>query len=101
MRGSTIIIILGSIGFILMGLLSLKSKKIKKFLDNSGVYSDIDKFIKFNGIFNISIGLVGVALGIADYILVEESKYIVIIFIAVIAISSLIQRIIGKKYRNI
>lgn len=101
MRGSTIVIILGSIGFILMGLLSLKSKKMKSFMKDSGVYNDIDKFMKLNGIFNISIGLVGIALGILDYILVEQSKYIVIIFIFVIAITSFIQNKILKKYRNI
>ena len=101
MRGSTIVIILGSIGFILMGLLSLKSKKTKKLLSNSGVYSDIDKFMKANGIFNMSIGALGVILGIADYILPNQSKYIVILFIVIVSISSLIQSKSLKRYRNI
>lgn len=101
MRGSTVIIILGSIGFILMGLLSLKSKKMKNFLKSSGVYNDIDKFMKLNGIFNISIGFSGIVLGVLDYILIEQSKYIVIIFIIVITISSFVQNKILKKYRNI
>ncbi|MCR1952268.1 MULTISPECIES: hypothetical protein [unclassified Clostridium] len=101
MRGSTIVIILGSIGFILMGFLSLKSKKMKNFLKDSGVYSDIEKFMKLNGIFNISIGFAGIILGALDYIFIEQSKYIVIIFILTIAIASFVQNKMLKKYRNI
>ncbi|WP_291650587.1 hypothetical protein [Clostridium sp.] len=101
MRGSTIVIILGSIGFILMGFLSLKSKKMRNFLKDSGAYSDIEKFMKLNGIFNISIGFVGIILGLLDYTFIEQSKYIVIIFILVIAIASFIQNKLLKKYRNI
>ena len=97
MRGSTVVIILGSIGFLLMGLLSLKSKKMRNFLKDSGVYNDIEKFMKLNGIFNISIGL----LGVLDYTSIEKSKYIVITFIIVIAIASFIQSKMLKKYRNI
>lgn len=101
MRGSTVVIILGSIGFLLMGLLSLKSKKMRNFLKDSGVYNDIEKFMKLNGIFNISISLVGIILGVLDYTFIEKSKYIVITFIIVIAIASFIQSKMLKKYRNI
>lgn len=101
MRGSTIIIILGSLGFIIMGLISISSKKIKNMLKNSGAYNDINKFMKLNGIFNMAMGIIGIIIGIIDYFLVEQSKYVVISFIILIAILSLIQNITLKKYKNI
>ncbi len=101
MRGSTIIIILGSLGFIIMGLISIRSKKIKNMLKNSGAYNDINKFMKLNGIFNMAMGIIGIIIGIIDYFLVEQSKYVVISFIILIAILSLIQNITLKKYKNI
>lgn len=101
MRGSTIIIILGSLGFIIMGLISISSNRIKTMLKNSGAYNDIDKFMKLNGTFNIAIGILGIIIGVIDYFLIEQSKYVVISFIVLIAILSLTQNITLKKYKNI
>ncbi|GAB6168532.1 hypothetical protein JCM1393_09920 [Clostridium carnis] len=100
MRASTIVMIVASIGFILMGLAILKSKKIKKTLENSSAYSDLEKFIAFNGNFNVVVGLIGLVLGILDFFLEDKSKYIVIIFIIIMVASSIIQNKKGKSYRN-
>lgn len=99
MSGTTIIIILASIGFILMGLLMLKNKKLKEILISSNMYKDTDKYIKFNGMFNIYIGILGLILGGIDYILVEKSNYIVIIFIVCMLISTIAQKIVVRKYK--
>lgn len=100
MRLSTIIILLASIGFILMGIIT-SNNKAKNLLQNTGVFTDVDKFIKVNLIFNLLIGIIGICLGIVDYMLIEKSRYIQISFIIVIAVLSLIQRSIGKNYRNV
>lgn len=101
MKSTTLVILLGSIGFIIIGLLSLLSKKMKSYLKESGVYSNIDKFMKYNGMFNLSIGLIGIILGILDIILSESSKYIIVIYIIFIVALSIIQNKSLKKYRNI
>ncbi|MCF0149689.1 MAG: hypothetical protein HUJ77_14990 [Clostridium sp.] len=101
MKGINLIILLGSFGFLILGLISLFSKKIKKYFKESGVYKDADKFMYYNGIFNLSIGLIGVILGLLDIIFIEKSKYIIVVYIAFIFILSIIQNIVLKKYKNI
>lgn len=101
MQITTLVILLGSLGFIIMGLISLLSKKMKSYFKESGVYKDTEKFMKYSGIFNVSIGLIGVVLGILDIALVEKSKYIVVIYIICILTLSVIQNKLLKKYRNI
>lgn len=101
MKSTTLVILLGSMGFMIIGLLSLLSKKMKNYLKESGVYNDTDKFMKYNGIFNLSIGLIGIILGILDIILVERSKYIIVIYIIFIVTLSITQNKSLKKYRNI
>lgn len=99
MRITSIIMLLASIGFILMGIIILKSKKLRGFLINSYAYKDPDKFISMNGRSNIGIGIVGLILSGLDYLFTDKSKYIVIIFILVISVLSFIQGQMGKKYR--
>ncbi|MGL5380369.1 hypothetical protein [Clostridium sp.] len=100
MRATTIIMAIASIGFIIIALGVLKSKKLRNVLEQSNVYSDSSKMLKFNGIFNLSIGIIGLILSVLDYFFYEKSKIIVIIFIVVTILGSLIQSIMGKKYRN-
>ncbi|MDU5107745.1 hypothetical protein [Clostridium sp.] len=57
MKSTTFIMLLGGFGFLIIGLISLLNKKIKKYFKESGVYKDTDKFMYYNGIFNLSIGL--------------------------------------------
>lgn len=101
MKSTTLIMVLGSFGFLIIGLISLLSKKIKKYFKESGVYKDTDKFMYYNGVFNLSIGLVGIVLGILDMVLTGKSKYIIIIYIIFIFILSTIQNRLLKKYKNI
>ena len=101
MKSTTLIMFLGSFGFLIIGLISLLSKKIKNYFKESGVYKDADKFMHYNGIFNLSIGLIGIILGILDIILIEKSKYIIIIYIIFIFIVSTIQNRLLNQYNNI
>lgn len=96
---TTIIIIVASIGFIIMGFVMLNSKKLKDILSSSNIYKDTEKYVNFNGKFNILMGIVGIGLGILNYLLSEKSNYIVISFIATILILTTLQKIIGKKYK--
>lgn len=100
MNYTTKVIIIASIGFIIMGVTYLKNEKIKKSLRESGLYKDADGFIRFNGIFNISIGLVGILVGISDYFFSEFSRKIVTVFAGLIIFLSIIQNIYSKKYKN-
>ncbi|WP_294170696.1 hypothetical protein, partial [uncultured Clostridium sp.] len=86
MKSTTLIMFLGSFGFLIIGLISLLSKRIKKYFKESGVYKDTDKFMYYNGVFNLFLGLVGIVLGILDMIFTEKSKYIIIIYIIFIFI---------------
>ena len=101
MKSTTFIMFLGSFGFLIIGLISLLNKRIKKYFKESGVYKDTDKFMYYNGVFNLFLGLVGIVLGILDMILTEKSKYIIIIYIIFIFILSTIQNKMLKKYKNI
>ncbi|MDV4152594.1 hypothetical protein R0131_17340 [Clostridium sp. AL.422] len=101
MKNTALVILLGSLGFIIIGLISLLSKKIKNYFKDSGVYKDTDSFMYYNGIFNLSMGLIGAVLGALDMFLVEKSKYIIVIYIVVILILSITQNKLLKKYKNI
>lgn len=100
MRASTSVILVASIGFILMGVIVLKSKKIKKILDDTQLYNDTKKFIGINSKTNISIGIIGLILGMLDYFFIQWSKYIVLLFIIIMAILLFVQSKIGKQYRG-
>ena len=100
MNYTTKVILIASIGFIIMGVTYLKNEKIKKSLRESGLYKDADGFIKFNGIFNISIGLIGILVGISDYFFPEASRKIVTIFAGLIIFVSIIQTIYSKRYKK-
>ena len=98
MDGISIIIIAASIGFIIIGLIMLKSKKLKEILTISNMYKDVEKYINFNGKFNILIGAIGIGLGIINTLLEEKSNYIVIAFVVTILFSTIIQKIVKNKH---
>lgn len=97
----TLVMIFGSLGFIIIGLFNLFSKKLKEFFRSSGLYNDVDSFIKHTAIFNFIIGIVGIILGFLNYVIHNQSTIIIVIYIATIFILNIIQKIILKKYKNI
>ena len=97
----TLVMIFGSLGFIIMGLFNLCSKKLKELFRNSGLYKDVDNFIKYTAIFNFIIGIVGIILGFLNYIIHNQSTIIIVIYIVTIFILNMIQKITLEKYKNI
>lgn len=96
----TIIIMLASIGFILMGIFILYNKTIKSIMVTNENYNKSNKFIKQNAYMNILAGLIGVIIAFITIIKGEWTKILILLFIIMIAILSLLQYILGKKYRN-
>ncbi|NLL31226.1 MAG: hypothetical protein GX258_09355 [Clostridiales bacterium] len=101
MKGTTVVILLSSIGFIVIGLIYLRSKKIRKSFEESNIYKDTDKYIRINGLSNLILGMLGILIGIIDYFGIFQSNYVIILFITLILIQSIIQRAISKSNRNI
>lgn len=101
MKGTTVVILLSSIGFIVIGLIYLRSKKIRKYFEESNIYKDTDKYIRINGLSNLILGMLGILIGIIDYFGIFQSNYVIILFITLILIQSIIQRAISKSNRNI
>ena len=97
----TLVMIFGSLGFIIMGLFNLFSKKLKELFISSGLYNDVDNFIKYTAIFNFIIGIVGIVLGFMNYVTHNQSTIIIIIYIVTNFILNMIQKITLKKYKNI
>lgn len=96
----TLVMIIGSLGFLIMGLINLFNNKIKEFFKASGVYKDIDSFMKYSALFNFIIGGAGIILGILNYMQYDNSNIFIVIYIVLIFILSIIQRIVLKKYKN-
>ena len=71
------------------------------YFKESGVYKDSEKFMKYNGIFNLVIGSTGLILGLLDIFLLDKSRILIVLYIIMIVAVSVIQKIILKKYRNI
>ena len=81
MKITSVVLILGSLGFIFMGLVSLLSKKMQVYFKESGVYKDSEKFMKYNGIFNLVIGSTGLILGLLDIFLLDKSRILIVLYI--------------------
>ncbi|MBU5454684.1 hypothetical protein [Caproiciproducens sp. MSJ-32] len=101
MKATTIVILLSSIGFLIIGLIYLKSKKIRKSFEESMIYKNVDKYIKINALLNLILGILGILIGIADYFSIFESNYIVILFIVLILIQTIAQKVILKNNKII
>ena len=85
-----IIMILGSIGFLALGLFILLNKSFKGLNEN---------YIKRNGYINIIIGIVGLIISFLLYIRPEWNNALLITYLLSILILTFIQRNITKKYR--
>lgn len=101
MNVSTIIIIIASVGLIVAGIVILNNKSLKNIIKESKIYNDANKFIKFNGYFYLTVGLVGVMLGVLNEVLKEKNALIVPIFMILVTSSSIIQYRLISKFRNL
>ena len=99
MNKTIIVMLLGSFGFILLGIYLLNNKYIKNSdSSNSEIKKEV-KSIKLSGYTNILIGLVGIICSIVTLLCGGITKIIIAIFVLCIAILSIFQYIFNKKAR--
>lgn len=99
MNKAIIVMLLGSLGFILIGIYLLNNKYIKNIDLNKDEMKREAKSIKLSGYTNILIGIVGVICSIAGFLYGGITKVIIMIFVLCIAILSVFQYIFNKKTR--
>ena len=99
MKLTTLVMLIGSAGFLILGLVLLFSSKLKNKIKNSGIMKNPEGYIKFNGSFNSFIGIIGFILSCLDAFIPSYSKVFVILFIVSMFTASISQAIIGRKYR--
>lgn len=99
MRSVTIVMALASAWLVIFGFLILKGKAMDKAVDkHKDEIKDLKSYMKFNGIFYIVMGIVGLLLTLVEYF-TGGSNAIVIIFIVLMIGSGFIQGFMGKKYK--
>lgn len=99
MTGSTLIILLASLWFIIFGLLITYNKKVREILVTGSRVTNKEAYVKFNGIFNIILGILGLVLGVLDYFIKGYTLVFVVIFIVMMFSASLLQSLSAKKYK--
>ena len=99
MRSVTIVMALASAWLIIFGALILKGKAMDKAIDKrKEEIKDLKNYMKFNGIFYIIMGIIGIILTLIEYFM-GGSNTIIIIFIVIMIGSGFIQGFMGKKYK--
>lgn len=94
-----IVMLLGSLGFILLGALLLNNKYAKcKNIEDKSLINEI-KSMKISGYVNIAIGSIGVISTLICLLNASLMRIVVIIFAILIAVLSLTQYILSKKYK--
>lgn len=100
MNITILVMILGSLGFILLGIFLLNNKYIKNIdINDKELYREA-KGMKFSGYINLLIGVIGIICSLICLITNNINKVIVLIFALSIAILSSIQYILNKKIRK-
>ena len=85
-----IIMLLGSVGFILMGGFILLNKSFKGLNE---------VYVKRNGIINIIIGIIAFIISIMVYIKPQWNNILLIAYLINILILTFVQRMLTKKYK--
>lgn len=99
MRSVTIVMALASAWLVIFGILILKGKAMDKAVDkHKDEINDLKSYMKFNGIFYIVMGIIGLLLTLVEYF-TGGNNSIVIIFIVLMIGSGFIQGFMGKKYK--
>lgn len=100
MNITIIVMLLGSLGFLLIGIFLLNNKYVKSIdINDKEAYKEV-KSIKVSGYINILIGIVGMISSAICLITNSINKIVVIIFAICIAILSCTQYILNKKIRR-
>lgn len=100
MNITIIIMILGSLGFILLGIFLLNNKYVKSIdVNDKELYKEV-KGMKFSGYINLLIGGIGIVCSLICLITNSINRGVVAIFSLSIAVLSSIQYILNKKIRK-
>lgn len=98
MRSVTIVMALASAWLVIFGILILKGAMDKAVDKHKDEIKDLKSYMKFNGIFYIVMGIIGLLLTLVEYF-TGGNNSIVIIFIVLMIGSGFIQGFMGKKYK--
>lgn len=96
MKSTTIVMLLASIFVLILGIFLLVITKIKGHNSHSEKYTS--KYIIVNAKFNMGLGIIGIILSIIHNYLINLDNVILILFIVIIFIAALLQKIVSKKY---
>lgn len=100
MNITIIVMILGSLGFILLGIFLLNNKYVKGVdINDKELYKEV-KGMRFSGYINLLIGIIGIICSLISLATNSINKNIVIIFSLSIAILSSVQYLLNKKIRK-
>ncbi len=99
MSGSTFIILIASLWFIIYGFMMFKSKVMRDIIGEGAKVKDKEGFLIANGKFNIIVGILGIILGVIDIFIYGYSIVFVIIFVIMMFVATFSQRIIGNKFK--
>lgn len=94
-----IVMFLGSVGFIFLGTLLLNNKYVKsKNTEDKSLVNEV-KAMKVTGWINITIGAIGFITALISLLNESLNRTMVIVFIISIAILSLTQYVLSKKFK--
>lgn len=98
MRKTTLILEVASILYMIFGIVLAFGKGLGKKLEKRSNFKDSEGYVKFIGRFNIILGIIGIILGMLDFIFPNLTNIWIITFLIVMTGSSLIQNKLVKKY---
>lgn len=94
----TLILFFCSLGFWVMGCGLLFSNKMKEKFMPQIKAKDKDEYIKFNGRYNIILGVITTSLSAVSFLLPEYKVYVAIVYVIFIFASASFQVKLGQKY---
>ena len=100
MRLTTLVMFIGSLGFLILAIALFKSKALKKRIEEAVFIEDSKAYIKSTGTFYLVVGILGGILTLLDLIIPSLSKVFVIIFVIIMLACSIYQSLSSKKYKD-
>ncbi|SFD43161.1 hypothetical protein [Clostridium uliginosum] len=99
MKSTTIVMFIASGWFLAIGAFIMLNKKFKMKMINNTQAKDKEKFVEFNGKFNLILGTIGIIIGALNCFLKNNDNVFLGIFVVVMLASSIIQAKLSKKYK--
>ena len=100
MRLTTLVMFIGSLGFLILAVALFRSKALKKRIEEAVFIQNPKAYIKSTGTFYLVIGILGSILTLLDLIIPSLSRIFVIIFVVMMLACSIYQSLTSKKYKD-